>query len=123
VVPPRNAGRRRGIVHNFDAVAPSFYDDQDAERGFIEIRTRTRHKRPHPVMTVSFGIATTDTRRYNSPQDAVAVATELKALQASAHIVLAHRPAGRNVNARMQEAPWTSPFSSTGAHSLGRWAR
>jgi len=79
VVPPEKAGGvAQGLVDAFDAMAGSFYDDEDRERGFIEVINRRGELQRFPVLTVSIGVASTDQRGFQHYAEAVAVAAEMK---------------------------------------------
>jgi diguanylate cyclase (GGDEF)-like protein len=67
----------KGIVLAWDALAPGLYDDEDRERGYIEVRDRLRKTHRFPIMTVSMGISTTAHRPLSSHREAADVATEL----------------------------------------------
>jgi diguanylate cyclase (GGDEF)-like protein len=68
----------KSICQRFDELAPTLYDAEDAERGSIEVRDRQGNPRSFPILTISVGVATTLTRRFNHYGEAVAVATEMK---------------------------------------------
>jgi diguanylate cyclase (GGDEF)-like protein len=68
----------KGIVSSFDAMAPSLYEVDDAERGYIEIEDRRSQRRRVGVMTISVGVATTAHRALASSSEASAIATEMK---------------------------------------------
>lgn len=79
IVPPEEAEAIAAeLVAGFDALAPSLYDPDDRDRGFIEVRDRRGHVHRYPVMTISMGIATTARRRIGSPWEASAIASEMK---------------------------------------------
>ncbi len=66
------------IISQFDALVPSFYDEEDAERGYVEAEDRHGEPQRFPLLSVSIGIVTTAARRFEHRAEAVAVATELK---------------------------------------------
>jgi DNA-binding response OmpR family regulator len=67
------------IVSGFDKLVPELYEPDDREAGYIELVDRTGTLRRHPFLSVSIGLATTTTRRFESSAEAAAVAGELKA--------------------------------------------
>jgi len=70
----------RDIVASFDDLAPTLYDDADADAGFIEVKDRQGSMHRFPLMTISLGVATTAHRRIASQWEASAIATEMKLL-------------------------------------------
>ncbi|HUP85086.1 MAG TPA: response regulator [Acidimicrobiales bacterium] len=68
----------REIIRDFDAVAPSLYDPEDAARGWIEIDDRRNQRHQVEIMTISLGIATTLRRTLMAVAEASAIATEMK---------------------------------------------
>jgi diguanylate cyclase (GGDEF)-like protein len=79
VVPPATAALVADtVVQRFDQDAPKFYDDEDRERGWIEVLNRRGEPQRYPTITLSIGIASTHRRRYAHYAEVVAVATEMK---------------------------------------------
>ena len=68
----------KSLCQRFDELAPTLYDAEDAERGFIEVRDRQGNPKNFPLLTISVGVATTLTRMFSHYGEAVAVATEMK---------------------------------------------
>jgi diguanylate cyclase (GGDEF)-like protein len=68
------------VTTGFDASAPLLYADEDLKRGQLETIGRSGTRMNTPLMTISMGISSTSRREFRAPHDAVAVATELKAL-------------------------------------------
>jgi diguanylate cyclase (GGDEF)-like protein len=66
------------VIASFDGEAPKLYDDEDRERGFIEVKNRRGELQQFPVLSISLGIATTAKRKFNHYAEAVAIATEMK---------------------------------------------
>ena len=66
------------IVERFDGDVPEFYEDEDLQRGYVEVEDRKGVLQKLPLVGVSIGIATTTTRRFAHYGEAVAVATEMK---------------------------------------------
>src|SRR6266508_3470262 len=62
----------------FDTQAPLLYDPADAERGSIQVRDRQGNLRSFPLLSISIGVATTSTRRFEHFGEVVAIATEMK---------------------------------------------
>jgi diguanylate cyclase (GGDEF)-like protein len=79
VVPPESAALiAETIVQRFDKSMPSHYDDEDRDRGWIEVLNRRGEPQRYMPITLSIGIATTQRRRFAHFAEAVAVATEMK---------------------------------------------
>jgi DNA-binding response OmpR family regulator len=68
------------IFARFAEVAPSWYDPEDAVRGQIDAEDRDGTPRRYPLLTVSIGAASTAVRTFTHRAEAVAIATEMKAL-------------------------------------------
>ncbi len=68
------------IFARFAEVAPSWYDPEDAVRGQIDAEDREGTPRRYPLLTVSIGAASTAVRTFTHRAEAVAIATEMKAL-------------------------------------------
>jgi GGDEF domain-containing protein len=68
------------IFARFAEVAPTWYDPEDAVRGFIEGEDREGNPHRFPLLTVSIGAASTAVRPLSHRAEAVAIATEMKAL-------------------------------------------
>ena len=68
----------QALVDRFDAESPELYDDEDRERGYVEVTNRRGEMQRFPLLSISIGIATTDLRSYAHYAEAVAVATEMK---------------------------------------------
>jgi diguanylate cyclase (GGDEF)-like protein len=68
----------KSLCDRFDGLAPTLYDQEDAERGFIEVRDRQGTPKSFPILTISVGVASTMSRRFGHYGEAVAVATEMK---------------------------------------------
>jgi len=68
------------IVRNFDAMAPSLYDEEDRTRGFVEVADRRGVLHHYPFLSISIGIASSAVRPIRSQWEASAVASEMKAV-------------------------------------------
>jgi diguanylate cyclase (GGDEF)-like protein len=81
VVPPNHAEPvASALATRFDAHAPSLYEQDDAERGFVEVEDRRGARVRFPLLSVSIGVASTGRRWFDHYGEAVAVATEMKAV-------------------------------------------
>jgi diguanylate cyclase (GGDEF)-like protein len=67
------------VIAGFDGEAPTLYDAEDAERGYIEVKNRRGELQQFPILSISLGVATTAKRKFQHYAEAVAVATEMKA--------------------------------------------
>ncbi len=68
----------RRVVGRFDEQIHEFYEKEDLDRGYVEVEDRKGVMQKLPLVAVSIGVATTDTRQYGHYGEAVAVATEMK---------------------------------------------
>jgi diguanylate cyclase (GGDEF)-like protein len=66
------------VVHQFDVLTPRLYDEQDWSAGSVSVEGRDGVVRAYPLVTISLGIATTVNRRFDSPVEMAAVASEMK---------------------------------------------
>ena len=79
VSPPEKAeALAQAIVDRFDAERATLYDEEDADRGYIEVVNRRQEVQRFPLLSISIGVATTARRKFTHREEAVAVATELK---------------------------------------------
>lgn len=68
----------RKIIADFDACAPSFYNKEDREKGYIKGRDRQRKVVKFPVVTVSIGVVTTENRKIIHVAEVGEIGAELK---------------------------------------------
>jgi diguanylate cyclase (GGDEF)-like protein len=66
------------LCARFDEQVPSLYDQEDLDRGYIEVNDRQGTPRRFSVLTLSIGVASTKNRRFMHYGEAVTVATEMK---------------------------------------------
>lgn len=66
------------LIARFDQIAPSFYDDADRERGYIEIENRRGDAQRFPVVSVSIGVASSERRDFIHYAEVVQIAAEMK---------------------------------------------
>lgn len=66
------------IIKRFDAATTQMYEEEDHERGYIEIRSRRGDLQRFPLVSISLGVATTERRDFSHREEAVAIATEMK---------------------------------------------
>lgn len=66
------------LIEGWDKAVRSLYDEEDIERGYIEIEDRQKNMRQYPVATISIGIAANTERRFTSHWEASEVASEMK---------------------------------------------
>jgi len=79
LVPPADAALMADtIVQRFDEQVGSFYDEEDRERGWIEVLNRRGEPQRYGPLTVSIGIASTQRRRFAHFAEVIAVATEMR---------------------------------------------
>jgi diguanylate cyclase (GGDEF)-like protein len=68
------------IVGSFDAMAPTLYDRDDRERGFIEVTDRRGHLHRYGFLSISLGVASTGRRSLSSRWEASSLASEMKSV-------------------------------------------
>jgi diguanylate cyclase (GGDEF)-like protein len=79
LVPPATASMVADqIVQRFDALAPTWFTGEDAERGWIEVLNRRGEPQRYGPLTISIGVATTQRRRFAHFAEVIAVATEMR---------------------------------------------
>jgi diguanylate cyclase (GGDEF)-like protein len=79
VVPPDVAEEcAKRIVERFDGQIADYYEPEDVERGFVEVKDRKGVMQKLPLVGVSVGVATTEVRRFTHFGEAVDVATRMK---------------------------------------------
>jgi GGDEF domain-containing protein len=66
------------IIHDFDETIPSFYDEEDRQRGYIISRDRKDIEQQFPFMTVSIAVVTNQKRVITSPMQVAEIAAQLK---------------------------------------------
>lgn len=68
----------KDICERWDGAAPELYENEDVERGHIEVTDRRNQVHRFPIMTVSIGISTNTLRGIESQWQAAEIATEMK---------------------------------------------
>ena len=68
----------QAIITRFDREVGGLYEEEDRERGYIEITNRLQKVQRLPLVSISIGVATSERRPYSHPGEVVSVATELK---------------------------------------------
>jgi diguanylate cyclase (GGDEF)-like protein len=68
------------MVRNFDGLAPSLYDQDDRQRGYIEVPDRRGVLHHYPFLSISIGVVSGALRRIRTQWEASSVATEMKAV-------------------------------------------
>jgi diguanylate cyclase (GGDEF)-like protein len=66
------------IIDRCGEAIGDLYDQQDRERGYIEVENRQGQMERFPILSISIGVATTERRSFTHPGELVSVATELK---------------------------------------------
>jgi diguanylate cyclase (GGDEF)-like protein len=66
------------IVQRFDQAMPTYYDDVDLQRGWIEVLNRRGEPQRYEPMTLSIGVASTQRRTFAHFAEVMAIATEMK---------------------------------------------
>jgi diguanylate cyclase (GGDEF)-like protein len=70
----------RDIIKRFDSAVPDLYDAAERDQGWVEVWDRRRQLHQAPLMSISIGIARTDTHALESPVAIAAIAGEMKAV-------------------------------------------
>jgi diguanylate cyclase (GGDEF)-like protein len=68
------------IVERFDALVPGLYDEEDRERGWIEVLNRRGEPQRFGPLTISIGVASTQRRAFEHYGEVLAAASEMRAL-------------------------------------------
>jgi len=71
-------GLCKAIIERFDREIRELYDQEDADRGYVELQNRQGDMQRFPLLSISLGVATTERRRFAHPGESVTVATEMK---------------------------------------------
>ena len=66
------------IIESIGKVIGGLYEQEDRDRGYVELENRQGKMERFPLLSVSIGVATTDRRPFSHPGEVVSVATELK---------------------------------------------
>jgi len=66
------------IIYDFDMSIPSFYKEEDREKGYIVIKDRKGIVGEMPFITISMGVVTTRERKIIHSGQIIQIATELK---------------------------------------------
>jgi len=67
------------IIYDFDMSIPSFYKEEDRNRGYIVVKDRKGIVGEIPFITISIGVVTTRQRKIVHAGQIIQIATELKA--------------------------------------------
>ncbi len=70
----------RDVIERFDRAVPDLYDAAERDQGWVEVWDRRRQLHRAPLMSISIGIARTDTHPLDSPVAVAAIAGEMKAV-------------------------------------------
>ncbi len=65
-------------VLDFEAAADGLYDQEDAQRGYLELTKRSGEVQRANLVTLSIGVALSTNRSYLDPREVVAVASDMK---------------------------------------------
>lgn len=66
------------VIYRFDLILPTFYDEEDRARGFISSTDRRGNENRFPLITISIGVATNESRRFTHYGEMIEVANDLK---------------------------------------------
>jgi diguanylate cyclase (GGDEF)-like protein len=65
-------------IEQFDARIRAQYDEEDLERGYLEVADRRGELQQYPVISIALGVASTQVREFFDHRELVEVATEMK---------------------------------------------
>ncbi len=65
-------------IHDFDRIIPTYYKDEDVQRGGIMIKNRKGRMAKIPMMSLSIASVTNENRRLESPAQIAQIAAEVK---------------------------------------------
>lgn len=68
------------VLALFDEAAPALHDPEDLARGGVQVIDRLGEPRQFPLVSLSVGVATSEGRHFVDYREAVAIATEMKAV-------------------------------------------
>ena len=68
----------RDIIEAFDSLIPTFYDQEDRDRGFLRSTDRRGNDCDFPIMGISIGITDTRSRRFSHYGELTETASEMK---------------------------------------------
>jgi len=66
------------VIAEFDRKAPLYYDEKDRRRGFIECRNRRGEIQKFPLVSLSVGVVTNESRVLTHPGEIAKILAELK---------------------------------------------
>lgn len=66
------------VMEVFDWIAPSFYKEEDREKGGVTVKDRKGHWTLYPIMRLSVGAATTELKPFNRYPKALEAALEVQ---------------------------------------------
>ena len=66
------------VIKRWERFGSGLFDDDDLERGYIEVPNRRKDIQRFPLVTVSIGVATNRHRPFNSRVESSAIAAEMK---------------------------------------------
>ncbi|MDD5044806.1 MAG: response regulator [Candidatus Omnitrophica bacterium] len=68
----------RYIIEEFEKVVPQFYNEQDRVRGYIIAHDRKGIEQQVPLVSISIGVVTNETRKFTHAAQVAEIAAELK---------------------------------------------
>jgi diguanylate cyclase (GGDEF) domain len=71
------------IINDFDKIAPSFYNQEDRQRGYIIAKDRQGNVNQIPLISISIGIVTNEFRKISHVAEIGEIGAELKKLAKS----------------------------------------
>ena len=66
------------IISEFDETIPTFYNEEDVERGFVEVANRRGIIEQFPIISISIGVVEVDKNRYRSTLEIGEVSAQVK---------------------------------------------
>ena len=68
----------QNIILEFDSLIKKFYNDEDIERGYIEVANRRGIIEQFPIVSISIGVVEVDSSRYSSSLEIGEVGAQVK---------------------------------------------
>lgn len=77
-IPARADNICKGIIADFEKESPSFYNETDRKKGYIYAKDRKGIEQKIPLLSVSIGVVTNETRKINHVAEIGEIGAELK---------------------------------------------
>lgn len=68
----------RDTIEEFDRLVPNYYNEEDVERGFVEVANRKGIIEEFPVVTISIGVVEVGNENYKTPLEIGEISAQVK---------------------------------------------